>query len=219
MIWASPRFGHPHSQNLVIWASPVTLTLTQKCKAFDKSLVCSRRHGCNKRSRRWEVDSFSCEYCVKSFYCFELLAGMSLRCETGIGIHRIAFSLILIRNFLNQVKKKTKKPAKTKVDNNSKNNHLEQNFRPNIQIKLKTNKSFLPQLKSAPTPAGSEVYKTQFQNFAHSLNLLDRWIYTSKKNINNNNNSHNSTRYKKILKLHTFAAVQFHSQTYVSVPR
>ena len=35
---------------------------------------------------------------------------------------------------------------------------------------------------------------------------------------NNNNNSHNSTRYKKILKLYTFAAVQFHSQTYVSVP-
>ena len=109
MIWASPRFGHPHSQNLVIWASPVTLTLTQKCNAFDKSLVCSRRNGCNKRSRRREVDSFSCEYCVKSFYCFELLAGMSLRCETGIGIHRIAFSLILIRNFLNQVKKKKPK--------------------------------------------------------------------------------------------------------------
>ena len=46
---------------------------------------------------------------------------MSLRCEAGIGIHRIAFSLILIRNFLNQVKK----PAKTKVDNNNKNKILD----------------------------------------------------------------------------------------------
>ena len=131
----------------MIWASPVTLTLTQKCNAFDKSLVCSRRHGCHKRSLRWGVDSFSCEYCLKkeycakSFYCFELLAGMSLRFETGMGIHRIAFSLILIRNFLNQVKRK-------KI--NSKNN-FKQNFRPNIQLKLKTNKSFRPQLKSAST--------------------------------------------------------------------
>ena len=143
----------PIPKNLVIWASPVTLTLTQKCNTFDDSLVCSRRHGCHKRSRRWEVDSFSCEYCAKSFYCFELLAGMSLRCETGMGIHRIAFSLITVRNFLNQVKKtkQNKKPAKTKVHNNSKNNNLEQNFRPNIRIKLKANKSFRPQLKSAPT--------------------------------------------------------------------
>ena len=29
VIWASPRFGHPHSQTLVIWAYPVTLTLTR----------------------------------------------------------------------------------------------------------------------------------------------------------------------------------------------
>ena len=28
VIWASPRFRHPHSQTLVIWASPVTLTLS-----------------------------------------------------------------------------------------------------------------------------------------------------------------------------------------------
>ena len=28
VIWASLRFGHPHSQTLVIWASPFTLTLT-----------------------------------------------------------------------------------------------------------------------------------------------------------------------------------------------
>ena len=28
VIWVSLRFGHPHSQTLVIWASPLTLTLT-----------------------------------------------------------------------------------------------------------------------------------------------------------------------------------------------
>ena len=28
VIWGSPRYGHPHSQTLVILASPVTLTLT-----------------------------------------------------------------------------------------------------------------------------------------------------------------------------------------------
>ena len=30
VIWASPRFGHPHSQTLVIWAPPVTLTQIAK---------------------------------------------------------------------------------------------------------------------------------------------------------------------------------------------
>ena len=149
-------YGHPCvlviriPKNRVIWASPVTLTLTQKCNAFDKSLVCSRRHGCHNR---WELDSFSCEYClkeeycVKIFYCFELLAAMSLHCETGMGIHQIAFSLILFENSLIKWKKKP-----------SENNNLKQNFRPNIQIKLKTNKSFRPQLKSAPT----RLLQTQF---------------------------------------------------------
>ena len=36
VIWASPRFGHPHSKTvngrLVIWTSPLTLTLTQIAK-------------------------------------------------------------------------------------------------------------------------------------------------------------------------------------------
>ena len=28
MVWAFPRFEHPHFQTLVIWASPVTITVT-----------------------------------------------------------------------------------------------------------------------------------------------------------------------------------------------
>ena len=38
VIWASPRFGHHHSQTQVILASPVTLTLTQITKGMAISL-------------------------------------------------------------------------------------------------------------------------------------------------------------------------------------
>ena len=41
VIWASPRFGYPHSQTLVIWISPValTLTLTQIAKVISEGDV------------------------------------------------------------------------------------------------------------------------------------------------------------------------------------
>ena len=36
VIWASPRFRYPHSQTLVIWVSPVALTLTQIAKVISE---------------------------------------------------------------------------------------------------------------------------------------------------------------------------------------
>ena len=36
VIWAFPRFGHPDSQTSVIWASPVTLTLTWIAKIISE---------------------------------------------------------------------------------------------------------------------------------------------------------------------------------------
>ena len=39
VIWASPRFGYLHSQTLVIWVSPVALTLTQIAKVISEGDV------------------------------------------------------------------------------------------------------------------------------------------------------------------------------------